>query len=470
MLPSAVVRARFALLTCLVAFVATSVARCARPQCQLNSDCGPRRYCSADNVCLQDCAENRDCGDGEACNPNGRCVPASTVDAATPDDAAPDVASEPAPVEPPPDVAQPDIAPPPPDRPPPPPDIPPPPDVTPPPPDGTPPPPDRPAPDVARPTGAYLDPCTSTADCQSGDCHPTAGGAFCTRSCTSRRDCGDGYVCSIPAGSASGRCVPDDTGARCDPTSSAVSCARFCFGNSVSRVGHCTRECAGGRDCPAGFACSLVSGTSVCVEIERPCARAADCPSNFCLGPAGSSFRGCTSQCRSAADCPPRMVIEDGGRLLALPAYTCQNVEGVNLCVPPITGIIAGGDVLGSDAMGATCDPNPGARVLCRSGVCDGEAPPVCVQACTPSGGCPSGFACRTWLPDGPTGSVYLVCRPAGSGAVGTRCARGGDCATALCLGDYCTRFCNDGVCPTGMRCTPAGSAVGGVAVSICMR
>ena len=295
-------------------------------------------------------------------------------------------------------------------------------------------------------------------------------GGFCTRPCTSRRDCGDGYLC------AAGRCVADDIGTPCDPRT-AAGCVAFCFGNTASGRGHCTRECASGRDCPAGYACQPTSGRTVCVEVEAPCTRAADCVTNLCLGPMGTTFRGCTALCRTAADCPPRMVIEDSGRLITLPPYTCQTVDGAQLCVPPIQGVIAGGDLTGSDPIGATCGGGMG-PVQCRSGVCDSEEmPPACVQGCNPTGGCPAGFACRPWLPDGPTGSLYLVCRPAGRGALGSTCARGADCATALCqarsAGDptgYCTRFCTDGLCPSGMTCTPAGTAVGGTPVSLCVR
>lgn len=145
------------------------------------------------------------------------------------------------------------------------------------------------------------------------------------------------------------------------------------------------------------------------------------------------------------------------------------------ICVPPIAGVITGGDLEGSDPLGVAC--NAMGTVLCRSGVCDSTEPaaPVCVQTCTPTGGCPSGFACRPWLPDGETGPVYLTCRPSGSAPVGATCTRGSDCATALCQGvtstmGYCTRFCNDGICPTGMRCTPAGTAVGGTPISLCLR
>ncbi len=447
-----------------LAFVASLfAAQCAKSQCNLNSDCGYRRYCDRDNLCQTDCSEDRDCADG-VCDPNGRCVKAPPPDAApdvAPVDAAPDDVPADAPVSL--DRATPIDAPPPIDNPPP---------VDNPPPIDNPPPVDIPVtPDVSRPRAAFFDPCTIDDDCQSGACsRPATGRSFCSRTCTTRRDCFDGTLCS-----STGRCVPDDTGRPCDPRTDAATCARgFCFGNSASGVGHCTRECASGADCPAGYACSSVSGTSVCVEVERRCNRASECPSNFCLGPATSAFRGCTSQCRSAADCPRRMAVDDGtGRLLVLPPYTCTNVEGVNLCVPPID--ILGGDIIGSDPIGATCSATGAPN--CYSGVCDtGDATSAaaCVQGCTPSGGCPSGFACRTWLPDGPTGGLYLVCRPAGTGGLGSTCAVAADCASALCYGSgatgVCTRFCNDGVCPSGMTCTPVGNTVDGTRVALCTR
>lgn len=460
-------------------FVSIFAARCAKSQCNLNSDCGYRRFCDLDNVCRQDCAEDRDCPAGY-CDPNGRCVEGPPPDAApdvvvdaTPDvteDVAPDLppVDRPVPVDmvvpidnPPVDVFVPPDLPPPVDNPPPvdifvPPDLPPP-------------------PDTSRPLAVYLDPCSSNADCQSGDC-ATAGVAsgFCTRTCASRRDCGNGYLCAIPAGGSSGRCLPDDTGLRCDPRAASSPCARFCFGNSASGVGHCTRECANGADCPAGFACSVVSGTSVCVEVERSCVRAADCPSNFCLGPS-ATFAGCSAQCRTSADCPRRFTLNDSGRLIALPPYQCMS----GLCVPPLQGVISGGDIQGTDPIGSSCGAS--GTVSCYSGVCDtgtpGDplAPAMCVQTCTPAGGCPNGYGCKPWLPDGPGGDLYLTCRPAGSGAVGTTCTRGGDCATALCQGvtattGYCTRLCADGLCPTGMRCTLAGTTIDGTSISLCLR
>lgn len=319
---------------------------------------------------------------------------------------------------------------------------------------------------------AYLDPCVSPLDCASGDCAIGVGTSrFCTRSCTTRRDCGDGMLCAIPPGLSVGRCLPDDTGAPCN-LRTAEPCRRYCYALSGSdAVAHCTRECANGADCPAGFACQSITTTSgttsVCVSIERPCARAADCPSGLCLPTVG-----CTAQCRSANDCPSRVP--------GLSPYRCMPAAGgVNVCNPPrATNAGAVGFVAGADPMGTTCATT--GTNTCRSAVCDDtESPPVCVENCTPSGGCPAGWGCRPWVPD-PTAPTeyYLVCRIAGTGALGSLCTRGSDCATALCQGDasggttgYCTRLCStDGLCPTGMRCALGGTTVGGTPISICVR
>lgn len=447
-------------------FVSVFAARCAKSQCSLNSDCGYRRFCDLDNLCRQDCAEDRDCPTGH-CDPNGRCQKGPAPDAAPDDvvvDAAPDLVEDTAP-----DVISVDRTapvdvpvaidtPPPIDMPPPPVDLPPPPvdrvvapDLPPPPPDLPPPPPD-----IARPLAGLLDPCVLDDDCQSRACGRFgAAGLLCTRTCATRRDCPNGTVCG------SGRCVPDDTGTPCDART-AVPCAQYCYTTTGSTVAHCTHDCGSGADCPAGYACQNAGTASVCVRVETPCARAADCATSLCLD------IGCTSACRTAADCPTR--------LPGLTPYTCDAASGgVRVCNPPrATTPGAQGYVAGGDAMGSVCTPTGVNR--CRSAVCDdGESPAVCVQGCTPSGGCPVGWGCKPWLPDGPAGDIYLACRPAGSGAVGTTCTRGSDCATALCQGvtattGYCTRLCGDGLCPTGMSCTFAGTTVDGTRISLCTR
>jgi hypothetical protein len=43
-----------------------------------------------------------------------------------------------------------------------------------------------------------------------------------------------------------------------------------------------------------------------------------------------------------------------------------------------------------------------------------------------------------------------------------TRCSSNTECGAG--------RFCNDGVCPSGMTCTPVGSTVDGTRVALCTR
>lgn len=432
-----------------------------------------------------------------ACSSRGFSVP--TEDAAAQGDAASDVravASDSPPVDagaavdvqaPPTDVpaapmdvpldrgAPPADAPPPPmDVPPPPVDVPPPPvDIPRPPVDVPPPPVDVPAPPIdtgATGRGAYFDTCTSNADCAGGDCLATPAGArWCTRRCTANADCGHGNLC------ASGRCVPDDTGAACDPLASAP-CARRCLANTAGAAGHCTRECSVGADCPAGYACGNTAGGRVCVFVERSCAVSRDCASGLCIGTSGG-FGVCSAPCTADADCPRRMTIANSsGSPMALAPYRCQSVSGQMMCVPPLSSLPTGaGDIRGGNPLGASCG-TVGGDVLCYSGVCD-TGDNTCVQACTPTGGCPVGFACLPWQLDGTGGRVYLVCRSAtsGRGAVGATCARASDCATGACQppptgSAYCTRYCIDGLCPTGMRCVARADSFDGTRLATCER
>lgn len=352
-------------------------------------------------------------------------------------------------------------------------DIPPPVDV-PPPVDAPPPPVDAPPPTDRGPAvgrGQYLDPCATSADCASADCLATAAGArWCTRRCAASAECGHGHLCGA------GRCVPDDTGASCDPAAPAA-CARRCLANATGRAAHCTRECAVGADCPAGFACeSATAGARLCVFVERGCSASADCPSGQCLD-TGAGYAVCTSPCTADADCPRRMTIDDGaGRALALLPFRCQAVAGQMVCVPPLANVVTGqGVIRGNHALGESCATS-GANNLCYSGVCD-ASDETCVQACTPAGGCPAGFACLPWQPAGAGTAQYLVCRRGGGGrgAAGATCARASDCASGACLPaatgtPYCTRYCLDGLCPTGMRCAMNASAFDGTALATCAR
>jgi len=297
--------------------------------------------------------------------------------------------------------------------------------------------------------GAIFDRCTSDGECTSGKCTPAAP-RFCTKACTSSSECPDGLQC------AGGICQLDDTGKTGCNITTGAGCQNYCIG-TIS-ASHCTHKCTSASDCPAGFACSSVGGTKVCIDIERPCGTADQCPGS--LGFCGSGGLGCTATCDSAADCPLRLV--------GLPAYTCQSVSGKNVCAPPA-------DVLGASPLGATCSAT--GTNLCRSGACDDSTTPAsCAQRCTVRGGCPSGWGCFPLEDPGPPKSTLLVCSTVtGSSFLGDACTRGRDCLTALCQagagGGYCTRMCVDGLCPTGMSCVASGlTATDGTPVKLCTK
>jgi len=399
------------------------MSACARSQCTLNSDCPAYSRCVS-NLCVTQCMENRDCpASAPYCHINGLCVsslPDAGLDASVDvrpieTSSGPDVPMSsdavdlgtPRDVQPTPDVI----------------------DV-----------PAEPVP-VLR---GYLDACASGADCTSGRC-TTMAPQFCTRSCVTHSDCANGQLC------IAGQCELDDTGVTgCNP-STAAPCRDLCYGTTT--FAHCTHRCTSPSDCPSGHACTNVGGgTFVCALIEKGCTAADQCPTSTGFCAAGGL--GCTATCATAADCPLRIP--------GLAAYTCAPVGGSMVCVPPA-------DVLGSDSLGATCDPL--ATTTCRSGACDGVlTPPTCNQRCTPRGGCGPGYGC---FPRSDPGLGWiLVCTPAGRGWLGDACARARDCLTGLCsTGNYCTRMCNDGFCPTGMFCMNTGvSTADGTVIQLCSR
>lgn len=293
------------------------------------------------------------------------------------------------------------------------------------------------------PTGRYLDRCTTASECTSGLCVPDRGGThFCSRTCTSDLQCAHEHVC------AAGTCVPDDTGAACSVGSPETCALGLCLGSAAG--GHCTHGCTSAAECPAGYACSHVAGSSVqvCIDIEEPCSGAAACGGGYC-----TTF-GCTAPCRSPADCP--------ARLPGLPAYACNTSLGSAdpICIPP-------SDIVGSQPAGAIVSCPAAGTNTCRSAACDPDAPfgPSCVQACTAQGGCGAGLGC-TPVPAGT--DIVLVCERAGTTDLTLTCAHSYECVSGLCDGSgavgHCTRLCQDGLCPTGYTC----QALAGFAISIC--
>lgn len=370
-------------------------------ECRFNSQCGTGMFCSR-GECLQNCILDTDCVSGQTCNTVGQCVsPGDGTDAAADVPAPTDAGGRDARV---PDASEADV-----------------PTV----------PTDAgqdggPAPDAA-PLGARLDVCTSGAECASTRCDDSR----CTELCTNNDECAHDELC------AGGVCRRDDTGEMCSVATATTCVLGLCLGDMSS--GECTRPCDNAADCPSGFACSEIGGQQVCMLIETPCtAGGTECRSGLCLSP-----QGCTATCRSAADCPARATA------LGVPGYTCEIIAGSAspVCVPPA-------DILGSAPIGSTC-PSSGTND-CRSGLCNPGAPggPMCTQSCTPNGGCPPGFGCKPEEVD--AGVFEALCARAGTRAVGESCTQSTDCETAICdAAGYCSRLCNDSLCPTGFRCNP---------------
>ena len=392
-----------------LAALCTLVAGCAGTECNFSSQCERAMYCD-NGHCLQDCVEDFDCAAGEQCTVIGRCVSAEDAgerdasvdpDGGDDEDGGVDVGVGR-------DVGVDGGA------------------------DG----------DVrvdggegdagldvgvdAGGMGSRLDPCAADGVCMSSVCASDR----CSVSCSGSGECADDEIC------AGGRCTLDDSGTPCSLARPDTCVAGLCFGSSTSGSGECTRGCGDASECHAGSACTVVSGVAICADIERPCARAADCATGLCLG-----ATGCTAACRSARDCPLRATS------LGVSAYTCELVDGVRVCVPPA-------DIAGSDRLGASC-PAFGGNT-CRSGLCSTDSPggPMCVQACTAAGGCPPGFGCKPEEITG--GGIAFLCARAGPGAFGSACSAASQCATSLCdATGFCTRLCDDRICPSGYTCDP---------------
>jgi hypothetical protein len=422
--------------------LALFVGACANTECNFNSQCGPRRYCFSGS-CRQDCRLDLDCASGQVCSLVGRCEeptdagPPPLDQGPPPADLGPPRDFGPMPVDlGPADLGRSDLGPPPVDL-------------------G---PADLgPPPDLGGPRLAYLEDCTSDAQCESGRCVGDASGSarVCSKTCTDDAQCADWHFCVQSTPGTPGYCAGDDTGRLCT-NATADTCAFACLSPDATNPGHCTHLCRTAADCPGGYGCVFsvagdASSLKVCAWTNRDCpGDALQCATS--LGVCGGAGTWCTGHCASNADCP---------RILGTPAACADsNMLGFNVCEPPLTGGVA--------PLGTPCSTD----LDCRSGICavpEMGGTQICLERCIPTSGCPVGFGCNAVsLPR--AGIAANICVPAGLGRSGAACMRGQQCRSGVCSSRSarCIDSCQNGFCPPGTVCTPEGLTVEGIPLSSC--
>ncbi len=374
-----------------------------KPQCTKDVDCTFGHHC-VDHHCDQDCIYDIDCDPGQTCIvPRGYC---RFLDGGIPDGTSGEDSSLHGDAR-----VQPDSSP----------------QVD-------------AAGDAGSLPGAYLDPCTTGTDCQSGKClsDPRLGRSFCSRTCTTSADCILTQRC-IQEGQQL-FCQASDIGLPCSGQS---DCHQGCMENSVTHEAHCSGPCSSAADCPAGFACTPVNETKYCVRIAESCTEHLDCMTGLCLAQYIPQVYACTALCNSVADCPR--------------GWACQAVADAMACTPPTYGV--GG-------LGDSCTDN------CQSGLCLGG---YCTVECgvTRQVGqyCPPSYGCS---PSSGQAGMVLTCSAAGTLAFGQPCTSSVQCASAACMlmsaqSSECTIFCNDAsTCPSGYDCIPLSTVASGVTLSVC--
>ncbi|MCD6498551.1 MAG: hypothetical protein J7M25_09670 [Deltaproteobacteria bacterium] len=295
--------------------------------------------------------------------------------------------------------------------------------------------------DAGPTSGIYTDPCSGPNDCLSGQCMDDLRSSrdFCSRTCTSDRDCILTHQCLQDATLL--LCQSSDVGKHCSGQS---DCHQACLENSVTHESQCSTVCASAADCPAGYACTRVNGQKYCVNISRACTQDTDCITGVCLAPYTSPpANACSAMCDTSADCPVDSF--------------CETVAGSTVCTPATYGV--GG-------LGDSCTNN------CQSGLClDGMCTVKCGVTRTVGQYCPPGYGCN--VSSGQAGNV-LVCTPAGQITFGQTCTSSVQCVSTACMlmsnqSSECTRFCNDGSdCPSGYQCTTLSTVASGVTLAVC--
>jgi hypothetical protein len=374
--------------------------------------------------------------------------------------------------------------------------------------------------------------------CLSALCYELdSASSICTETCTTNADCPARFVCdSVPGISNTLVCLPVGLGGRCkadpdcpaghkcdadvgrcyipvsrdlcSPCTSPLQCPQGGACVTVAETGesYCTRGCSGGGDCPVGFACQNVPGSTAtqCVPANPqqtchagrglcdPCRSDEECGGarDRCVRNVASGEQFCGTACELNADCPAGFNCLDlsgsgrGPRQCVPNAQTCAGYceSDEPAYVRRHCGLGAGCDTASRRCEPATdgrlcaaCEDDDGCPsqdgttrcVVNNCPDCPFRGEKFCASSCAgPRGGkddskCPVGFFCAGLGAGGETAPWHCVpvtgsCK-AGAGALGDDCTGkgGAQCSSGICLGfgsqGLCSLACGqDGDCGDG--------------------
>jgi MYXO-CTERM domain-containing protein len=279
--------------------------------------------------------------------------------------------------------------------------------------------------------------CSLRADGQPGapPCTPyLCGGssANCPSSCATNSDCTPGAYCR-----ADGTCQP------LEPNGTACSSGTVCAtGNCIEGV-CCNTSCGGACD-----SCALPATLGVCSPAAQGSPGAPSCAPYVCSGSSGTCPGLCaddddcvaTAYCNPSQACTPKKV----NGLSCAAANECTSgacADGV-CCTSDCSG---GCDACNLPSSVGTCTLLPvgsAGAPSCAPYVCDGSAA-SCPVSCVASSDCAPNHYC----------SPLGTCLPQQGG--GTSCSAPHQCATGLCVDDYCCDAACDEACDA---CNLAGT------------
>ncbi len=291
-------------------------------------------------------------------------------------------------------------------------------------------------------TGGLGSPCAGASCAAPYHCilDTVQGGDFCSHGCdvnvtTPGADggCEVGFGCkaSTEIASSSAACFPGQgdqaqVGGPCVHDTDCVGAAAVCI-NSVGPLaypaGYCSQAC-GGNACPYGNTCVQIgadsSGNPQSYCLNDCNAVTGGCRAGYSCNPVTADGNGfCYPSCQTDTDCGGAACLCNGvcvsvgkpSAYIGAPCAANTDCPTGAFCIP---GTLPGGLPSGwSQGYCAESCGGTNACVTCPQGsacVVDGqEGQAYCLQLCSASGGCRSGYGCGSTLT---TGGEVEVCQP----------------------------------------------------------